>query len=170
MRIWELPNPARQSKSCDIWRLNLPPQNLVPTRSWPIHSLLFTGCSEPCWPLLPPKHGGPQWLTAGPVPSLWHTMLGWCPLWKPLECKWPLYDRSTTSTFPKGTVCCGSPSTDFPTRILEQVQFGIATDMRKEQMTMEWSNSPSPFPLQPFDFGGSALTISGQESCSFLLN
>lgn len=103
----------------------------------------------------------PVWFTAGPCPvsSSWHSMLGWCSLWKPLECKWPLYDRNTTKTFPKGAVRCGGLSTDFPTRLLEQVQCRIATVLRREQMTIELSNSPSPFLLQPFDSGGATLVV-----------
>lgn len=115
--------------------------------NWLVHSFGLQ-VVQPCWalafvrqPCLHLPHGGLVWFTAGrcPMPSKWHTTLGWCSLWKPLECTSPLYDRNTTRTFPKGAVCYR-----FPTRILAQVQCCIATVMRREQRTMELSNSPSP--------------------------
>lgn len=137
---------------------------------------LFTGCPALLcpWPLCSSLHlprGGPVRLRAGPcpVPASWHTMLGWCSLWKPLERRWPLYDRNTTRTFPKGAVCRGGLSTDFPTRVLEQVQCRIATVTRREQMTVELSNSSSLFPLQTFDLGGSIVLVCCQGSCTSFL-
>lgn len=88
--------------------------------SWPINSLCLSSPAVPlgfegqlCLHLL---CGGPGWFTAGlcPVASSWHILLGWCPLWKPLDHKWPLYDRNTTRTFPKGAVRCSSCLQIFP--------------------------------------------------------
>lgn len=81
--------------------------------SWWVHSLGLQ-VVQPCWalafvgqPCLHLPRGGLVWFTAGrcPVPSKWHTTLGWCSPWKPLERTSPLYDRNTTRTFPKGAVC-----------------------------------------------------------------
>ena len=88
--------------------------------SWLINNVCLSGPAAPlgfqgqlCLHL---PWTGPGWFPAGlcPVASSWHFVLGWRPLWKPLERKWPLCDRNTTRTFPRGAVRRGSRLRIFP--------------------------------------------------------
>lgn len=164
---------SRRSHACDMWRLHLFTQNSGPTWAGEFTVSVYR-LSSPAGP----------WPSWGSLAST-SRVEGWCGS-QQAGAPCPLSDTprldgvllgnhwSAHHPFMTETPQEHSPrvlfATDFPTRILAQVQCCIATVMRREQRTVELSNSPSPCPPQPFDLGRSALTVCGQDSWTSVLN